>query len=524
MCAQVDCAEEVHRIASSFLAHHKRRAEKAQSSSPSKAATTSASVELLVRLALPPPRLEEGNGKRETSIPGPTASCYEAREEKGRASPVNASLVPLTGGWTAGRGGGDKGSSGVVEGQPDGSYKPPAEAEAGTCPPPSPAPGPEIQWGAGLDKVASIVRAAAAAAQEGIALSVVGFSVDVGASCLMAAASLAPEPGVDATGAGTLPITGGNISPPPSLLAGMKTAVSHVLVAAQRASRAAQGFSFSHLHVAGLGVGGTHKEPLGALGTALLGLTDSKGRLSVSADATEYLVGGVCSLATSIIGKKSVPAPMASDDLPGAGGEAAAVRTSMVAEVTGLGDSVSESVAAEPSTPTPAIEAEIPRGAEAAAGQGQELREGAGAGAGSGTEGKTGRRSPLKNMYYVDDGCYGSLSGVVLRGAEMSLCALRTGHVEGKVEEAGVGDASPALNPASPTRMSTVWGPTCDGLDCVAQVADLPSGLRPGRDWLFFGDTAMRMAADTTGFNGLVPPDTLYCLRQQQQQQAGWGS
>ena len=57
--------------------------------------------------------------------------------------------------------------------------------------------------------------------------------------------------------------------------------------------------------------------------------------------------------------------------------------------------------------------------------------------------------------------------------------------------------------------LSTVWGPTCDGLDRVC--SDIPLPILERDDWLVFPN--LRSAGGlTTAFNGFDPPDTAYCV------------
>lgn len=315
-------------------------------------------------------------------------------------------------------------------------------------------------------------------------------------------------------------------------------------------------FSFQRLHVTGLGEGGARGEPLVALRAALArhlpgataagagatatsaaaaapsGSHGSSGSRSggtlpsrapvgrpivVSADATEYLVsGGVWSTVASIIGRKSV-------------------------------SSVAAAIDADHYSPTPPSPTEVSGVAVAgtreetccpSASEGVVDGEGAGADAGGA-------------MYYIDDGCYGSLSGALLRGVQMQPSPLRAHlpqpqHELGSLSAPAAAAAAAADEPgpdsqvggekstrAGPARTSgtaseppkpcvkeltscTVWGPTCDGLDCVCRTTQLPDDLEPGKDWLFFPDVGIRSAADTTDFNGLKPLDSFYFIRQRE--------
>ena len=59
---------------------------------------------------------------------------------------------------------------------------------------------------------------------------------------------------------------------------------------------------------------------------------------------------------------------------------------------------------------------------------------------------------------------------------------------------------------------SSVWGPTCDGLDCVLPSVSLPE-LSPG-DWLYFNNMgAYTMAAGST-FNGMPRPQVHYVIQE----------
>jgi len=95
------------------------------------------------------------------------------------------------------------------------------------------------------------------------------------------------------------------------------------------------------------------------------------------------------------------------------------------------------------------------------------------------------------HMYYVNDGVYGSFNSLMYDHA----------HVEVEV---------PTAYPAGHQFTSSVWGPTCDGLDCILEECKLPE-LDIGQ-WLFFQDMgAYTMCAGST-FNGMPRPNVLlYC-------------
>ena len=69
-------------------------------------------------------------------------------------------------------------------------------------------------------------------------------------------------------------------------------------------------------------------------------------------------------------------------------------------------------------------------------------------------------------------------------------------------------DHNPMSTPLYP---STVWGPTCDGLDRVCPRVELPALERD--DWLVFpGISANSGQGLGTAFNGFNPPDTCFCV------------
>ena len=93
---------------------------------------------------------------------------------------------------------------------------------------------------------------------------------------------------------------------------------------------------------------------------------------------------------------------------------------------------------------------------------------------------------------YIDDGCYGSL--------------YRDWNNDRQVERIPL----PLLNTrSSETQIATVWGPTCDGLDCVCKNVVLPK--MQVDEWLVFPDMGLASGMGTA-FNGFDPPDVAYCV------------
>mmetsp|Transcript_13907 Transcript_13907/g.18247 ORF Transcript_13907/g.18247 Transcript_13907/m.18247 type:complete len:535 (+) Transcript_13907:116-1720(+) len=117
-------------------------------------------------------------------------------------------------------------------------------------------------------------------------------------------------------------------------------------------------------------------------------------------------------------------------------------------------------------------------------------------------QGKRGASNPADPtyagmQYYIDDGCYGTFSSVVLEKVSVNPIAL---------DPRGDQIKSPVL------KASTVWGPTCDGIDCVVKVAALPD-LNLG-DWILFQGLGVgAQVSKVTKFNGLDSCSSVYCIR-----------
>lgn len=96
-----------------------------------------------------------------------------------------------------------------------------------------------------------------------------------------------------------------------------------------------------------------------------------------------------------------------------------------------------------------------------------------------------------KQQLYIDDGCYGSLY-----------------QTKGELKPIPLGNYKDPSGELS-SYTSTVWGPTCDGLDRVCRDISLPKLERD--DWLVFPNLGCPGALGTA-FNGFEPPDTAYCV------------
>jgi len=107
-------------------------------------------------------------------------------------------------------------------------------------------------------------------------------------------------------------------------------------------------------------------------------------------------------------------------------------------------------------------------------------------------------------LYYVEDGVYGSFSCMPFDHQRPQPQLLRA---ENRETEAPSNEE---------TRLSTIFGPTCDSLDCIGKEFRLPV-LEIG-DWLYFNVMGAYTSASTTDFNGFktktfhyVDSDPLAC-------------
>ena len=96
----------------------------------------------------------------------------------------------------------------------------------------------------------------------------------------------------------------------------------------------------------------------------------------------------------------------------------------------------------------------------------------------------------MEAMLYINDGVYGNLNCILFDHQHPTAKVLKSaGHV--LPDDAKTADKFVFL----------IWGPTCDGLDCVSPRATLPANVQVG-DWLFFPNLGAYTSAATTSFNG----------------------
>jgi len=105
--------------------------------------------------------------------------------------------------------------------------------------------------------------------------------------------------------------------------------------------------------------------------------------------------------------------------------------------------------------------------------------------------GEPGANDEPMYMYYVNDGVYGSFNCLLYDHAEVTP---RVINPQRFVDE--------------PVFECSIWGPTCDGLDCISKACMMPS-LEQG-DWMYFADMGAYTLTAASQFNGFPKPDVHY--------------
>lgn len=99
-----------------------------------------------------------------------------------------------------------------------------------------------------------------------------------------------------------------------------------------------------------------------------------------------------------------------------------------------------------------------------------------------------------KFMYYVNDGVYGSFNCLLFDHAEVVPQLV---HAEEYADE--------------PLFTCSIWGPTCDGIDCISDETQLPEMF--SGDWLIFRDMGAYTMCAASSFNGMPKPRSYYVMQ-----------
>ncbi|KAJ1926844.1 Ornithine decarboxylase [Tieghemiomyces parasiticus] len=127
--------------------------------------------------------------------------------------------------------------------------------------------------------------------------------------------------------------------------------------------------------------------------------------------------------------------------------------------------------------------------------------------------------APVEHSYYVNDGVYGSFNCIMFDHAVVTPEVMirqgtyypsgRDSHrgspvLEGSLVSSGTIDSAAADR----LRPCKVWGPTCDGIDCINESARLPT-LEVG-DWLVYHNMGAYTICAASQFNGFQIPRVIY--------------
>ncbi|KIK60135.1 hypothetical protein GYMLUDRAFT_244568 [Collybiopsis luxurians FD-317 M1] len=101
-------------------------------------------------------------------------------------------------------------------------------------------------------------------------------------------------------------------------------------------------------------------------------------------------------------------------------------------------------------------------------------------------------------MYYINDGVYGAFNCILFDHQVAHPYVLSM-------------NGSFHVPSSEPVCLSSVWGPTCDSIDCVSPKTNLPAGLRVG-DWLGFDNMGAYTVCAASQFNGFEVSKVVYTL------------
>lgn len=110
----------------------------------------------------------------------------------------------------------------------------------------------------------------------------------------------------------------------------------------------------------------------------------------------------------------------------------------------------------------------------------------------------------MEAMIYINDGVYGNMNCILFDHHQPSAGVLTHKGKSFYEVDAGAENTSKTDEDTGKSRRYkfSIWGPTCDGLDCVALESSLAANVVVG-DWLYFGNLGAYTSAASTTFNGL---------------------
>ena len=95
-------------------------------------------------------------------------------------------------------------------------------------------------------------------------------------------------------------------------------------------------------------------------------------------------------------------------------------------------------------------------------------------------------------MYFVNDGLYASFNCMIYDHPSIQPVIM----------------LDTASTDTTPMFKASIWGPTCDGLDCIMKEVELPL-LNTGQ-WIVFPNMGAYTCAAGSDFNGFQRPQKIY--------------
>lgn len=110
-------------------------------------------------------------------------------------------------------------------------------------------------------------------------------------------------------------------------------------------------------------------------------------------------------------------------------------------------------------------------------------------------------------MYYQNDGVYGAFNCILFDHQEVFPKVLTLGRQFAYRPDL----PAPGTEVQEPLQACSVWGPTCDSIDCVRSMSRLPRRLQVS-DWLVYEDMGAYTICAASGFNGLRTSEVRYTV------------
>jgi len=104
-------------------------------------------------------------------------------------------------------------------------------------------------------------------------------------------------------------------------------------------------------------------------------------------------------------------------------------------------------------------------------------------------------------MYYINDGVYGAFNCILFDHQKVTPYPLTIAHSPVPPLAQGTNGLPYEAKGSNDTVLASVWGPTCDSIDCVCPLTSLPAALDVG-DWLGFDDMGAYTLCAASTFNG----------------------